>query len=63
MGHELELDVGPADLIKIVRRLSTEYQKISPRHTIHFESDVRVFSATGTRLGSSGSSATSFQTP
>jgi PAS domain S-box-containing protein len=39
MGHELELDVGPADLIKIVRRLSTEYQKISPRHTIHFESD------------------------
>jgi PAS domain S-box-containing protein len=39
MGHELELDVGPADLIKIVRRLATEYQKISPRHAIHFESD------------------------
>jgi two-component system sensor histidine kinase ResE len=34
MGHELELDVGPADLVKIVRRLATEYQKISPRHTI-----------------------------
>ena len=39
MGHELELDVGPADLIKIVRRLATEYQKISPRHTIDFDSD------------------------
>ena len=39
MGHELELDVGPADLIKIVRRLATEYQKISPRHTIQFDSD------------------------
>ncbi len=34
MGHELELDTGPADLIKIVRRLAVEYQKISPRHTI-----------------------------
>ena len=39
MGHELELDVGPADLIKIVRRLATEYEKISPRHTIRFDSD------------------------
>jgi PAS domain S-box-containing protein len=39
MGHELELDVGPADLIKIVRRLATEYQKISPRHTIQFDSE------------------------
>jgi signal transduction histidine kinase len=41
MGHELELDIGPADLIKIVRRLATEYQKISPRHTIHVETDDR----------------------
>ena len=39
MGHELELDVGPADLMRIVRRLATEYQKISPRHTITLESD------------------------
>jgi PAS domain S-box-containing protein len=37
MGHELELDVGPADLVKIVRRLATEYQKISPRHSITLE--------------------------
>jgi signal transduction histidine kinase len=37
MGHELELDTGPADLIKIVRRLAVEYQKISPRHTIQVE--------------------------
>ena len=39
MGHELELDVGPADLITIVRRLATEYQKISPRHTISLETE------------------------
>ena len=38
MGHGLELDYGPADLIKIVRRLAGEYQKISPRHTIQLES-------------------------
>jgi signal transduction histidine kinase/HAMP domain-containing protein len=37
MGHELELDVGPSDLVKIVRRLAAEYQKISPRHTILLE--------------------------
>jgi len=37
MGHELELDVGPADLVRIVRRLATEYQKISPRHSISLE--------------------------
>ena len=37
MGHELELDVGPTDLIKIIRRLAAEYQKISPRHTIRLE--------------------------
>jgi signal transduction histidine kinase len=39
MGHDLELDVGPADLIKIVRRLAAEYQKISPRHTIRLEAE------------------------
>jgi len=39
MGHELELDVGPADLVKIVRRLAAEYQKISPRHTISIVSE------------------------
>jgi signal transduction histidine kinase/HAMP domain-containing protein len=39
MGHEVELDYGPADLVKIARRLATEYQKISPRHTIEVESD------------------------
>jgi signal transduction histidine kinase len=39
MGHGLELDYGPADLIKIVRRLATEYQKISPRHTIQLDAD------------------------
>ena len=41
MGHELELDVGPADLVKIVRRLATEYQKISPRHTISLETSIQ----------------------
>ena len=40
MGHELELDYGPADLVKIVRRLAEEYQKISPRHTIEVASDL-----------------------
>jgi signal transduction histidine kinase len=45
MGHALELDYGPADLVKITRRLAAEYQKISPRHAIRFESD------TGRMLG------------
>jgi signal transduction histidine kinase len=40
MGHDLELDYGPADLVKIARRLAGEYQKISPRHTIKVESDL-----------------------
>jgi signal transduction histidine kinase len=40
MGHGLELDYGPADLTKIVRRLAGEYQKISPRHAIHVEAGV-----------------------
>jgi signal transduction histidine kinase len=40
MGHGLELDYGPADLVKIARRLAAEYQKISPRHTIHLESEI-----------------------
>ena len=56
MGHELELDTGPADLIKIVRRLAVEYQKISPRHTITVDArpPARRW-ATGTRPASSGS--------
>ena len=37
MGHELELDLGPTDLVRVVNRLASEYQKISPRHTIHVE--------------------------
>ncbi|MFL5770791.1 MAG: ATP-binding protein, partial [Chloroflexota bacterium] len=40
MGHDLELDYGPADLVRIVSRLAGEYQKISPRHTIEVESDL-----------------------
>jgi signal transduction histidine kinase/HAMP domain-containing protein len=40
MGHELELDVAPADLVTIARRLAAEFQKISPRHTIHVETDL-----------------------
>jgi signal transduction histidine kinase len=39
MGHELELDYGPADLVKIARRLAEEYQKISPRHRIEIISE------------------------
>jgi signal transduction histidine kinase len=39
MGHELELDYGPADLVKVARRLADEYQKISPRHTIEVQSE------------------------
>jgi two-component system sensor histidine kinase ResE len=41
MGQPLELDLGPADLIDITRRLATEYQKISPRHVIRLETDLR----------------------
>lgn len=39
MGHELELDVGPADFVKIVQRVATQYQKISPRHEITVTTD------------------------
>jgi signal transduction histidine kinase len=39
MGHELELDYGPADLVRIARRLAEEFQKISPRHQISVVSD------------------------
>ena len=39
MGHELELDYGPADLVKIASRLASEYQKISPRHVIDVDAD------------------------
>jgi PAS domain S-box-containing protein len=41
MGQPVLLDLGPADLIDITRRLATEYQKISPRHVIRLETDER----------------------
>ena len=41
MGQPYELDRGPADLLKITRRLATEYQNISPRHVIRVESPLR----------------------
>ena len=34
LGQTIELDLGPADLVKIAERLSTEYRNMSPRHTI-----------------------------
>ncbi len=37
MGHPVDLDLGPTDLVKIARRLATEYQNMSPRHTIHVD--------------------------
>src|SRR5206468_6392571 len=39
MGQPVELDLGPADLIKIARRLGAEYQKMSPRHEIRVETE------------------------
>jgi PAS domain S-box-containing protein len=41
MGQPVELDVGPADVVEIARRLATEYQKMSPRHVISVETDLR----------------------
>jgi PAS domain S-box-containing protein len=41
MGQPVELDLGPTDLIDLTRRLATEYQKISPRHVIRLETDLR----------------------
>jgi signal transduction histidine kinase len=40
MGQQVELDLGPADLVKIARRLATEYQNMSPRHTITLDSEL-----------------------
>lgn len=40
MGQAVDLDLGPADLIKIARRLATEYQSMSPRHTTRLETDL-----------------------
>jgi len=38
MGQPVQLDLGPADLIKIAGRLAAEYRNMSPKHTIHVES-------------------------
>jgi PAS domain S-box-containing protein len=40
MGQAIELDLGPADLVKIANRLAAEYRNMSPRHTIEVQSDV-----------------------
>jgi len=40
MGQAIELDLGPADLVKITDRLAAEYRNMSPRHTITVEHDV-----------------------
>jgi PAS domain S-box-containing protein len=40
MGQTIELDLGPADLVKIANRLAAEYRNMSPRHRIEVESDV-----------------------
>ena len=40
MGQPVELDLGPTDIVKIARRLSDEYQKMSPRHVIEMETGV-----------------------
>jgi PAS domain S-box-containing protein len=41
MGQVIELDLGPADIVDIARRLGAEYQNMSPRHTIRIETDVK----------------------
>jgi PAS domain S-box-containing protein len=38
MGQPVQLDLGPADLIKIASRLAAEYRNMSPKHTIRVES-------------------------
>jgi signal transduction histidine kinase len=40
MGHPVQLDLGPTDLVRITRRLAAEYQNISPRHTIRVDTDL-----------------------
>jgi signal transduction histidine kinase len=39
MGHPVELDLAPTDLIEIARRLAGEYQKMSPDHPIRLDAD------------------------
>jgi len=41
MGQTIELDLGPADLVKLADRLATEYRNMSPRHTITLEHEVK----------------------
>jgi PAS domain S-box-containing protein len=40
MGQAIELDLGPADLVKLASRLAAEYRNMSPRHTILVETEV-----------------------
>ncbi len=40
MGQAIELDLGPADLVRIANRLAGEYRNMSPRHSIVVETDV-----------------------
>jgi signal transduction histidine kinase len=40
MGHAVELDLAPTDLIEIAQRLAGEYQKMNPDHPIQVEADV-----------------------
>jgi signal transduction histidine kinase len=40
MGHAIELDLAPTDLIEIVRRLAGEHQKLSPGQEIAVETDL-----------------------
>src|SRR5206468_4927325 len=40
MGQPVELDLGPADIVRIARRLAAEYQKMSPRHVIQVDTDL-----------------------
>src|SRR4029079_1427518 len=41
MGQAIELDLGPADLVKLADRLPAEYRSMSARHTITLEHEVR----------------------
>jgi signal transduction histidine kinase len=40
MGHPVELDLAPTDLIEIVQRLAGENQKMSPDHPIRVDTEV-----------------------
>jgi signal transduction histidine kinase len=40
MGQTVELDLGPADMIRTARRLAIEYQNMSPRHVISMETEL-----------------------